>query len=431
MENRLSAQAQQTGSAPSRLAVASALAGEGRGDGETNGARGNHISGFWLHLPGGVRFDHCVEDHEQFPHAGGDDHLEGFSGSFESLGELFDGGVEPHGGEAGHVQGAADVGSSAPDHASSSELPAVTVEGSDSDQGCDLLAVELSQFGEFGQQGGTGSGPDSGDGGEQLRLVFPIVIRLDVLEDVLFDAFDLLVEQVDDALHTFANGFHRGRFQSVFLGRAEVDQLSASRDELFEFGLFLMRGFHDPGADLLSEAGDDTGVDAIGFGQDAMSFGEVPHLAGIGDGNVMAGSDEFCDQAAVIPSGRFDDDQAGSRCGQLTEQLVQTIAVVIEREGFGVRVQADIESFFGNVDADKRLITIHGVIPTLRMRARHGGLPCTALEAVRACSTRSAAIVLYSGVRSAQGHAICRRPPRSAPLTTRRRLLRGMVHLSM
>ena len=108
---------------------------------------------FWCEArasPGFVFFQEGVEDDEQLAHAGGDQDLEGFSSLFESLGEGFDNGVPLFGAEGGHVEGASDGGTSSPDGAFSSEASAVAVEGCESDEGSDFLAVELSEFGQVG-----------------------------------------------------------------------------------------------------------------------------------------------------------------------------------------------------------------------------------------------------------------------------------------
>ena len=62
----------------------------------------------------------------------------------ESIGEGFDDGIATSGRERGHVEDAADGFSSAADDAFALVLAAVVVEGSDADEGRDLLSVEGS-----------------------------------------------------------------------------------------------------------------------------------------------------------------------------------------------------------------------------------------------------------------------------------------------
>ena len=59
-------------------------------------------------VPWRVCFDECVEDHEEFSHAGGHDDLEGFALGFEAVCEAADDRIATSCGEGGHVQDAAD-----------------------------------------------------------------------------------------------------------------------------------------------------------------------------------------------------------------------------------------------------------------------------------------------------------------------------------
>src|SRR5205085_8946196 len=72
-----------------------------------------------------------------------------------------------------------------------------------------------------------------------------------------------------------------------------------------------------------------------------------------------------------------------------------------------------IQRLFGNINPDPRqgAILHSGTIPSLRMRARIGWAPCSALAAVRANNSRPITITLGYGVRGAKGCSICDRPP--------------------
>ena len=77
-------------------------------------------------IPGGVGFDHGVEDHQQHSHAGGDDDLAGFARFLETLGELTDHRIELFGDEGRHGEDFADRGSSSVDRATTLKAAAVT-----------------------------------------------------------------------------------------------------------------------------------------------------------------------------------------------------------------------------------------------------------------------------------------------------------------
>lgn len=77
-----------------------------------------------------------------------------FALSFESMREFADDLVGTAGGECSHVQHGAEGGTSTDDAPRPLGLSAVAIDGRHADQGGDLFAVELSQFGEFGEESG-------------------------------------------------------------------------------------------------------------------------------------------------------------------------------------------------------------------------------------------------------------------------------------
>ena len=106
-------------------------------------------------------FDDGVEDDEEFSHGGDEGHEFGFSGADESLIERFELCIVPDGDDGGHVEGLAELGSSAAGGSLPSERAAVAIGGSDADESCDLLVVELSEFGKFADQGCGGGWSDA------------------------------------------------------------------------------------------------------------------------------------------------------------------------------------------------------------------------------------------------------------------------------
>lgn len=74
-------------------------------------------------LPWSLIPEDGVEDREELPHASGEGELGGSPGGSEALIEVFDGVISAGSGECGHVQGAADIGASALDHAPVEETP--------------------------------------------------------------------------------------------------------------------------------------------------------------------------------------------------------------------------------------------------------------------------------------------------------------------
>ena len=97
----------------------------------------------------------------------------------------------------------------------------------------------------------------------------------------------------------------------------------------------------------------------------------------------MPGIEQFENHAFFIPTGGFENDQAGTGFGQFLQQLRVPGFIVgkafCERRG----PVGDVKLVFGNVDSDKRCEFHFGGIPSLQIRAGGTGVP-SALAAVRA-----------------------------------------------
>lgn len=100
----------------------------------------------------GLVADHRVEDHEQLPHAGGQHDFERLASPLQAVGEPADDRVAAAGRQGRHVRHASHRGAAAPDGAFALEPAAVMVVGRQAHQRADLLPVELSEFGKFGQE---------------------------------------------------------------------------------------------------------------------------------------------------------------------------------------------------------------------------------------------------------------------------------------
>jgi hypothetical protein len=145
-----------------------------------------------LGIPSGVVFDHGVENHQQLARAGREDDFGLFPLGGQAVGEGSDDRVASSRGERGHVEQATDRRASSPDCPLASELAAVSIEGSQADQGGDLLAIELAQFGDFGDERGAGHRSDAGNALKEVGFVVPVIVGFDEGEDFFFDPFDLL-----------------------------------------------------------------------------------------------------------------------------------------------------------------------------------------------------------------------------------------------
>jgi hypothetical protein len=361
--------------------------------------------------PGRLVAEHGVEDDEEFSHAGGEDDFEGFAMLSEAISEGFDDGVAAAGGQSSHVEYGADGFTPATDGAFALVFSAVAIERSQSDQGGYLLAIELTEFGDIGQECGGSDAPQPWDGLHELGLVAPVVIRFDEDFDGGFDFADLPFQEFEDGLDAFPDGLSVGDLEPVRLHRAEVDELSPPSDELLDFGLFFGGFLGRLGLHLLGEEGQDAGIQAVGLGDQAEGPGKVPDPAGIDDRDVITGVEEVGDELSLVAARGFQDKAAIRGRGQQLLELLVSRGVIGQGVSLTGGEKVEIERGLGNVDPDPRQIrAIHGDVPFLPMRARAAFGAASAPATVRADFQRPATILLCDGVLSAEARTIYRRP---------------------
>src|SRR5690606_9756709 len=117
-----------------------------------------------LRLPGLLVPEHGVDLCQEGAHAGDQGHLGAFAPASECLIALLQGRLGADRAPSGHVQHAPDASAPTPDAAQSALAAAVGVVGGDADQGRDLSAFDLPQFGQERDQGGGSDRPDARDG---------------------------------------------------------------------------------------------------------------------------------------------------------------------------------------------------------------------------------------------------------------------------
>jgi len=246
----------------------------------------------------------------------------------ESIGESLDDGIAASGGEGRHVEDTADGFSSAADGAFALVLSAVAIEGSQADEGGDLLAVELSQFGDIGDEGGGGDAAESWDRLDELGFLAPVVIGLHELLDSGLNAVDLTFEDFEDGLDALSGRFDVSRLEAVGLHGPEVDELSAAGDELLDFGLFFRGFLSGRRLGLLGKEGQDPGIEAIGLGEQAERSREIANATGIDDGHVIAGVEEVGHEFSLVTAGGFEDDAAARRLREEPFELLMSGGVI-------------------------------------------------------------------------------------------------------
>ena len=297
--------------------------------------------------------EHDVEYSEQLSHAGGERHLGRFSGGTKSIIEDFNERIVVAGDQSRHEKRGTDLGSSSLDDALPPVSAAVTIHGSDADERGNLAPGKFSKLGKLSKQSMGGLFADARDGLEQILLFPPDGRRFDLSVDVVFERFDLLVEEGDGLFETGDDALGRGLLESIELGGADGDELSSTGHKGLD-GLFgLVRERSRMRTDVVGEACDDGGVEGIGLGEPTGGAGEVSDLSGIdhGDGEVVSG--EFGGDAGLIAAGGFHDHKLGLAVSGPGDDFADSLVVVGETTGFSGRQRVEVEGIFGHVDTDE------------------------------------------------------------------------------
>src|SRR6202522_2592292 len=119
----------------------------------------------WLFVP-----QDGVEDGEEFTGGGdGDEHF-GLAGVDEALAKGLEGGIVTAGDEACEKEGGAHGLAAAGDPGFAFPLAGLAGERGEPGEACDPLAIEGSEFGQFGDERAGGDRPPARNGGEEVHL---------------------------------------------------------------------------------------------------------------------------------------------------------------------------------------------------------------------------------------------------------------------
>src|SRR4051812_37991329 len=172
--------------------------------------------------PGSAVFKDRVEDGEQLAHAGHQSHHLRFAPGAQSLVELLDGRVEARGHQGSHVQNLPHSLSPTPYRPTPVQRARVSVERSDTHQGCQLLGIKLSttQLGQLCKEGPSEDRTYPWHALlEQLLVLAPDGAGSDRLVEVPISARELFFEPSDMCLDSLSlNGLAGHHTETILLG---------------------------------------------------------------------------------------------------------------------------------------------------------------------------------------------------------------------
>ena len=100
------------------------------------------------------------------------------------------------------------------------------------------------------------------------------------------------------------------------------------------------------------QASEDEGVDLVGFGELADGFGEIASLSRVDHDHGDPGGGDRSGGQTLKATGGLQDDQLRAHSFEVREELVNTLLVIGEYEGFSLGQEAHVEGSLGNVDAN-------------------------------------------------------------------------------
>lgn len=252
--------------------------------------------------------EHGVQDDEELAHTGSNSNFGLFASLFESIAESLEDGIVFHSANGGHIESASQGGAPSCNVSWTVMDAALIVHGCDSDECGDLLPIELSEFGQFGDECRGRDGSHARYGSQAVIAIVPVIIGLDEVQDGFLNAFEIFVQGIDDDLQAFTDVLVGASGLAIHFAGTEFDELSPACDEFIEFGLFFMSFGDWARLNVLGKAGNDLSVQSISLGQEADAFGITANLPGVHDGDRMPCGGQVTDQQVLIPPRSFDDD---------------------------------------------------------------------------------------------------------------------------
>ncbi len=276
--------------------------------------------------------------------------------------------IAAFGGQGSHVEQAPDLLAATENAGSTSVFAGLAIERGYPNQSGDLMAIELTQFGQMSQQHGAGLRANPRSAAQDGVFVTEVIVGLDVVLDDIVELANLGFQGFDysfDATADFSMVYHFGTVG--FLGE-HVGELSASANQFGQSLRLWLSGRSIRGFDQVPKKSEDIGIDGVGLGVFAETFCEMTDLAGIDHDRLESGLDQFSSESAFVSAGCFQDDLSDIESLESGEELSVTlgsIGVITVELGW---VGGDLERILSDINSDIQWCG-HGSTPFLPMRA--------------------------------------------------------------
>ncbi len=269
------------------------------------------------------------------------------------------------GDESRHVESRANACSPSPNHALSSAPAAVAIQGSNADQGGNLLPRTCAQLGQVGQQGQRRLRPHAGHTPQQVFFFSPGRSFFERLLQLVIQLVDLRLDRRPNRINRFANQPVGHLLGAIGFRSKHPDELASPGELLLQFQLFFTCQRTLLGPYRPTKLGQYLSVDGVRFGELPRGTSEVSDLARVDDHDGQPRRGQLGDDSSFVATGGLQNDRFERPFGELLDELPVSVGRIGPLAGAIGR--CDIELVFGNINSNYD--RIHEVVPSLQIRA--------------------------------------------------------------
>jgi len=219
------------------------------------------------------------------------------------------------GAERRHVEGSPEDGPTALNSTLATMFPAVVIEGCQAGESRDFFVVELTEFRQLTQDGGSQNGTDAFDLLQVLRATFELFIRSDELGDVHRDFSNAFEQILQMSLEVFIEKRVGGLAELGLGANLFADETFAIPNELFESNLRGAGWLLSFGFEGVGKGDDDGSINGVGFSEMAGSTGKIMDPAGIGQRDGTLIFEASITKKTLVSAGGFANEMGFRRVG--------------------------------------------------------------------------------------------------------------------
>jgi hypothetical protein len=273
---------------------------------------------------------HGVEGYNHLAHHCDDDDLSLFAGGGEAFGEGFEMRIVSTRAQSGHVEDVTHGHATPVDTSMSFKLSAVEVIGRETDEGSDLLAIELTELGQRGKERIGECRADAGRGNEQVVAVGQAGICADEFGEALVEETNIGLQPHQPAL---AKASQHGVLEMSRLVHRRGMLITQLAPHGYDFGeafkgLIASHNTCRHGRDVFC---DQSSVETVILSQDTAGAGKLTKLVRIDTPHGQSCCKQRTDDAALVTSARLKANRSDWEWAESCNQLCPPRRVVADR----------------------------------------------------------------------------------------------------